>query len=91
MDYSDSLEVSAFSVLYLDSAISPRSPGCLEWRIVFRDHSQGARGAYFLPACLLLSRLFQWKEKIFLWKEHHELLLMFPVKIWPYSIFTSFL
>lgn len=48
--------------LYVDEAISPRIPGSFQWRVVFRDHTLGARNTY-LHHLSVASRPFQWKDQ----------------------------
>lgn len=63
--------------LCLDEAISPRSSGSLEWRAVCRDHTLGARDAYFHSS--FASGPFQWKEQ--------EIMYFF---VWGKKKFMSF-
>lgn len=48
--------------LHVDEAISPRIPGSFQWRVVFRDHTLGARNTY-LHHLSVASRPFQWKDQ----------------------------
>lgn len=66
----------------LTSSISPKSPGCFQCKVVFKDQSLGTRGAYSYGVGQFLV-LFgaQSQEAHFLKDEmHQELLLIHPIK-----------
>lgn len=77
-----SLIILSINFSNLTSSISPKSPGCFQCKVVFKDQSLGTRGAYsYRVGQFLVLFSAQSQELHFLKDEmHQELLLIHPIK-----------
>lgn len=77
-----SLIISCINFSNLTSSVSPKSPGCFQCKVVFKDQSLGTRGAYsYRVGQFLVLFSAQSQELNFLKdKMHQELLFIHPIK-----------